>query len=45
MIIWEQISNSILGNIKRLCEINRFKRRWRSQNIHNDILPMNIFPI
>ena len=38
-------SMSIFGNIKRLLQINAFKRKWKKYNKHNETIPQNIFPI
>lgn len=44
-MIREVISNSLVGNIKRLAEINSFKRKWRRINQHNDTVVNAKFPI
>lgn len=44
-MIRETISNSIIGNIKRLVEINSFKRKWRKINRHNSTMVNAIFPM
>ena len=44
-MIREVISNSLVGNIKRLVENNSFKRKWRKINQHNDTIVNAKFPI
>lgn len=33
----------MIGRIKYLIKIFKFKRKWKKKNIHNDTLPVNLF--
>lgn len=33
----------MIGRIKYLIKILKFKRKWKKKNIHNDTLPVNLF--
>lgn len=43
--IRESLSLSLVGNIKRQIQLNRFKKRWRKTNQKNYTIPTNLFPI
>ena len=43
--IKESMSLSLVGNIKREMQLNRFKKRWRKTNQKNYTIPINLFPI
>lgn len=44
-MIRECLSCSLLGNIKRLIQLNVFQRKWRKLNKHNTTVPKLIYPI
>ena len=39
----EKIKYTIISEIYKQSKLNRFKRKWRAQNIHNRTVPENIF--
>lgn len=36
---------SVLNELRKLLELNRFKRKWRKKNTHNKTVPENVFDI